>query len=48
MTKGGMVQGDQDQNLPKEKAITLKLSISDPSLVKTKCVSGRNNLFDKF
>ena len=39
------LQGVQDQNLLKEKAITLKRSISDPTLVKTKCVSGQNNFF---
>ena len=41
----GKLQGVQDQNLLKEKAVTLKRSISDPTLVKTKCVSGENNFF---
>ena len=39
------IQGVQDQNLPKEMAIALKLSISDLRLVKTKCVSDGNNFF---
>ena len=32
------VQGDPNQNLPFQMAITLKLSSSDPMLVKPKCV----------
>ena len=42
------LQDDQDQKLLKEMAITLKRSISDPTMVKTKCVSGKNNSFDNF
>ena len=30
------IQGDQDHFLPKEMTITLKLSLSDPQLVKQK------------
>ena len=32
------VQGDPNQNFPFQMAITLKLSSSDPMLVKQKCV----------
>ena len=40
-----IIQGVLDLNLSKEKAITLKRSIFDPTMVKTKCVSGPNNFF---
>ena len=42
------LQGVQDQNLPKEIAITLKGSIFDHTFVKSKFVSGKNNFFGKF
>ena len=42
------IQGVQDQNLPKEMAISLKGSISDHTFVKPKFVSGKNNFFGKF
>ena len=42
------IQGVQDQNLPKEMAITLKGSISDLTFVKSKFVSSKNNFFGKF
>ena len=44
----GTIQGVQDQNLPKEMAITLKGSISDLTFVKSKFVSSKNNFFGKF
>ena len=40
--------GVQDQNLPKEMAITLKGSISDLTFVKSKFVSSKNNFLVKF
>ena len=43
-----IIQGVQDQNLPKEMAISLKGSISDHKFVKSKFVSGKNNFFGKF
>ena len=43
-----IIQGVQDQNLPKEMAITLKGNISDLTFVKSKFVSSKNNFFGKF
>ena len=43
-----IIQGVQDQNLPKEMTITLKGSISDLTFVKSKFVSSKNNFFGNF
>ena len=42
-----LVQGDPNQNLKFILAITLKLCISDPILVKPKCVSEAYIYFEK-
>ena len=43
-----IIQGDQDHFLAKEMAITLKPCISDPMLVKPKCVWQLYNSFKNF
>ena len=39
-TKASHLQGDPNQKLQLQMAVTLKVCISEPTLVKPKCVSG--------